>query len=819
MAGLAISRLPELGRIEPCDTSWQVRAKPLALCGEDGLERGVCRGGLAVKDIPCPNSLAGLKPGNHLCCLYETEDEHRAVLTLFLRQGLEQGEKVLCIVDGSTETVFDYLRGDGLEVEPYLTRGQLAFRTHEETYMSHATFDPEAMIALLRVETEQARIEGYSALRVTDEMTWVSQGLPGSERLTEYEARLNDFLPGTRCLVLYRYDRRRCDPGLLLNVLRAHPVAMVGTQIYDNPYYIPPTEYLSHDLSRAELRHWVHNLAERRQMYEDLQKQTRDLEERVKELNCLFAISNLVEEPGITKGEIFQRIVDLVPPAWRHPESTCARITLEDQIYQTDNFQESHWTQVSDIVLQGERIGTLEVCYLGEKPETGETPFLKEEDRLLNAISERLGRVIERVQIQHTLEQHVEERTREIERRRQVAEGLRDILAVLNSNRSLDDVLDFILDQASRLLGAEAVAIYRLQGNGELLTIQASHGLESDYVADANIPVGQSVTGRAVLERQPVTLPDIAAFSRDDDLMVDQRRRALLERLVSEYRALLAVPLKNVETFGAITLYYHEPKDFTDEEIETAVAFGDQVALAIQNAQLRDQVEESAVAAERSRLARELHDAVTQILFSVSLTAEVLPTVWERDPYEGQQALDEMRELTRGALAEMRTLLMELRPEALLKARIDDLLRQLAEGIIGRSRVPVEVTIKDLHPLPSEIKVALFRIAQEALNNVAKHAEASQAAVYLNCYPPVTSRDPTGSPQNGDIKEAQLGRVELMVSDDGRGFHVDQVSPDHLGLAIMRERAAAIGATLEIESRIDQGTQVIVTWRNRQLME
>ena len=413
----------------------------------------------------------------------------------------------------------------------------------------------------------------------------------------------------------------------------------------------------------------------------------------------------------------------------------------------------------------------------------------------------------ERVLAHQTLEQRVEERTREIERRRQVAESLRDILAILNSNRSLDTVLDYILVQASQLLDADAVAIYRLQSEGELLRIEAAQGLDADYVADAYIPVGQSVTGQAVLKRQPVMLPDVSAVSPDDDLFLDQQRQALLERLGSHYRALLAVPLKDGEIYGAITLYYYEPRRFTDEEIRLAVAFGDQAALAIENARLRAQVEQTAMAAERSRLARDLHDSVTQILFSASLTAEVLPVVWERDRAEGEQALGELRELTRGALAEMRTLLMELRPAALVKASLDDLLRQLAEAVIGRARVPVTLEIEGHRSLPHDVKIAIYRIAQEALNNVAKHAEANQATVSLYCSPPSSN------------KGVQVEQVKMCVSDDGRGFDVNRVSPDHLGIGIMHERAEAIGATLTIESQPGHGTQVVVTWQDTQRTE
>jgi len=210
-----------------------------------------------------------LKPADHLCCLYETEEEHRALLAPYLRQGLELGEKVLYIVDAHTaETVLKYLRDDGVEVEPYLANGQLSILTPSDAYMQDGTFDPDKMINLLRTETERALAEGYSALRVTGEMTWALRGLPGSERLSEYEAKLNRFFPGSKCLALCQYDRQRFQPDMLLDVLTTHPIAVVGTEIYDNPYYIPPTDFLGPDRPAATLSHWLQNLEERKQAEE-----------------------------------------------------------------------------------------------------------------------------------------------------------------------------------------------------------------------------------------------------------------------------------------------------------------------------------------------------------------------------------------------------------------------------------------------------------------------------------------------------------------------------------------------------------------------
>ncbi|HEY9076146.1 MAG TPA: PAS domain S-box protein [Anaerolineaceae bacterium] len=210
------------------------------------------------------------------------------------------------------------------------------------------------------------------------------------------------------------------------------------------------------------------------------------------------------------------------------------------------------------------------------------------------------------------------------------------------------------------------------------------------------------------------------------------------------------------------------------------------------NERLREKTAHDAVTAERTRLARDLHDAVTQTLFSTTLIADVLPDIWERNPDEGKRRLEEIRQLTRGALAEMRTLLVELRPNALVEVPLPTLLRQLTEALIGRSRMNIQLSAEGERKLPADVQVGLYRLAQEALNNVVKHAKASQAVVTLRC-----SDD----------------SVRLTIADNGVGFDPSTVTADHLGLKIMRERAEAIGAKLSIYSEPGEGTQVSITWR------
>ena len=160
-------------------------------------------------------------------------------------------------------------------------------------------------------------------------------------------------------------------------------------------------------------------------------------------------------------------------------------------------------------------------------------------------------------------------------------------------------------------------------------------------------------------------------------------------------RSFMHVPIKiNGQLFGVFNFNYLTPHAFSEDERRLFIALAQRAAMAIQNAQLYEQAQFAATVEERQRLARELHDAVTQTLFSSSLIADVLPRIWERNPEEGRRRLEELRQLTRGALAEMRTLLLELRPSALVEVELGDLLRQLSEAFTGRSRIPVQLEIE-----------------------------------------------------------------------------------------------------------------------------
>jgi len=216
-------------------------------------------------------------------------------------------------------------------------------------------------------------------------------------------------------------------------------------------------------------------------------------------------------------------------------------------------------------------------------------------------------------------------------------------------------------------------------------------------------------------------------------------------------------------------------------------AIADQAGPAILNSRLATRVSELAAAEERQRLARELHDAVNQTLWTAALTAESMLPIVDDDSELGQR-VDRLRLLTRGALAEMRALLLELRPSELTQVGLAQIIEQLITGLECRRTLEVTVEFDDVD-LDPDTHLAFYRIAQEAIGNIAQHSQATALAVELLAGPP----------------------VQMVISDNGAGFDPTEVPAGHLGLTIMRERADGVGAELEITTASGDGTTIRLT--------
>jgi signal transduction histidine kinase len=251
--------------------------------------------------------------------------------------------------------------------------------------------------------------------------------------------------------------------------------------------------------------------------------------------------------------------------------------------------------------------------------------------------------------------------------------------------------------------------------------------------------------------------------------------------------------------FGELTLYLPGGRALPEDDQAYLVALADQAAVAVQNSALLAEATRSAGASERQRLARELHDSVSQCLFSMTLHGRAaerhLAGLGVTGEHPAVREVTQLRELTAGALAEMRALIFELRPGALAEEGLVAALRKQATAVTARTQTPVEVDAStervELDPLVEE---HLYRLVMEALNNALKHATPSAITITVTA-----EKTPDGSTP-----------LRVIVADDGTGFDPTVAHPGHLGLSTMAERATAIGAALEVESVPGAGTRVTV---------
>ncbi|BAZ99111.1 PAS domain S-box-containing protein [Methanothermobacter defluvii] len=201
-----------------------------------------------------------MKAGDHICIIYDDDAEWRNTLIPFMVDGLRRGERCLYICSERTaDTVREEL-GREVPVDEFEADGRLRIMDDSDAYTDGGVFDPERMVALLESETRKAVSEGFSALRVTGEMDWVLKGLPGSERLIEYENMLNNFFPGSDCLAICQYRRSLFSPEIIRGVLLTHPLVVWNSMVYRNPYYVRPEILLRGVRSEMEVDMWLENI-------------------------------------------------------------------------------------------------------------------------------------------------------------------------------------------------------------------------------------------------------------------------------------------------------------------------------------------------------------------------------------------------------------------------------------------------------------------------------------------------------------------------------------------------------------------------------
>jgi len=392
--------------------------------------------------------------------------------------------------------------------------------------------------------------------------------------------------------------------------------------------------------------------------------------------------------------------------------------------------------------------------------------------QLRGLIGDLERRVMERTAALQEANQALRRQTLQLETSAQVS---REIISILD----IDELLARVVELIRERFGYYGVDIYLLEQETRLLVFQAGSRAGSPQrgrLKHLEIE-GRGLNSKAIRTNQPVIANDV---SQDPLYLIDES--------MSETRSEAVIPLRSKGTLiGTLDVQSTELGAFPPEDVLVLQSLSDQVAIAIENARLYDRSREMAVHEERARLARELHDSITQSLFSLDLHAKALTAYLHTDVERAEEQMRQIRQITRDTLQEMRSLIFDLRPSLPEEIGLAPALERLVEHFRRPGRPELALSVTSDGQLPSDLEQSLFRIAQEAVHNSVKHAEASRVSVTL-------------------AKEA--GEFRLRVQDDGKGFEPASclAAPRGLGLPGMRERARLMGARLEIVSQPGQGT-------------
>ncbi len=397
----------------------------------------------------------------------------------------------------------------------------------------------------------------------------------------------------------------------------------------------------------------------------------------------------------------------------------------------------------------------------------------------------------EHVTYQSKLNQSLQEQIQEQKRsqaleqeERALTEALRDTLTTIGSTLDLDKILDHILDTVARVAPYDGANVLLVESDLVHMVRQKGYveqGQDKEWL-NRRIPLTRLASLQQLMD---IGKPMAIANTASSPLWIGFPD---LDWVCSN---VIAPIRSNGKVLGFLSLDSATPGFFTQAHAERLQTFADQAAIAIQNARLLDRAKRAAVLAERNRLANELHDTISQTLWSISLITERLPNLWEANNEQGRRSLTTLHQLAQNALAEMRVLLLELHPATLTNKKLGDLIRQAAEITANRTDLNISVQIGQQDPVPPEVHLSLYRVAQESLNNIALHALATHVEIVFNSH---------------------AGRIDFSIWDDGVGFDPAKIGPGHLGISIMQDRIQNIGGTIEVDSQKGKWTSINVCW-------
>jgi signal transduction histidine kinase len=389
-------------------------------------------------------------------------------------------------------------------------------------------------------------------------------------------------------------------------------------------------------------------------------------------------------------------------------------------------------------------------------------------------------------QLLETLEDKVADRTgRLAETVKALERRLGEFEAMDAVNRSMveaihpDEVLSVIAEQSVRVTGGTSALVLLLSDDGTRHYIRAAYGETMVPYIGVDLPVAISLAGEVIRTGEVL----VSADPPNDPWLNQHLVKA------GHWRHVIEAPLRAKDkALGVLVAATSTEEGFDEQHIRMLSLFGNQAGLFLENSSLHEKEREVAVLEERNRLARELHDSVTQVLFSLTLNLEAAGGLVSKKPEKAASLITRSGEMAAEALAEMRSLIFELRPAALQEKGLAMALTNHINLFRRRTNIEVGLTIEGEERLPPDVEFCLYRIAQESLNNASKHAQARQVSVVYSVHP---------------------GLARLVVQDDGVGFDPSAgAGGQSFGMIGMKERLAAFGGTLRVVSEPMRGTRV-----------
>ena len=859
---------------------------------------------------PLLEALAQLAPHDHLCLIYETPQEQFEVAIPFLRMGLERHEKCVYIADDHTcAEVLQALRAGGIDVESAIQSGALSLATKRESYLKQGYFDPDWMIRFLKDATGSAIAAGFSALRVTGEMTWQLGGDPGNERLMEYESKLNYFCAEHNCLGICQYDRRRFSPAVILDVIRTHPLVICDGTVCRNFYYVPPDEFLKPNQTAREVDRLLGSIREREDVDNELRRARDELEARVLERTAELEKANQALQAEIVERARAMQALEASEERYRHLFDNVNDIifTLDLQGNITSlNPSVERITGYSRATLLNKNISQLmapesvDLAFDMLRAKLGGVERTTYELVVLASDGRKVFlEVSSRVQFRDGKPVGVHGIARDMTERKQAERALKESEA---QYRTLFETMaqGVVYQDASGKITSANPAAERILG----LTLEQMQGQTSvDLRWKAIRPDGTPFPGethpsmvalntgkevRDVImgvfnpqreeyrwlrvdaipqfrlgEERPyqayTTFQDVTEQKQAQDVLRTQKE--VLETIFDHIPVMVVLfgpdgkigmvnrewervlgwtpEQANASDFWAETYpdpaYRQQVRDFVSSsttewgDFRTRVRDGRTIDTCWANARLTDgsvigfgqdvtarrraeeALRESQAALhrngeelraltaglltaqdeERRRVSRELHDDLNQKLAMLAVDFEALE---QQFPVPFESLLDQLRSFRSRVIElsdDLRRVAYQLHPSMLEHLGLAVALKSYCAEFSKREKIKARLVPRDLpDSLPQDVALCLYRVAQEALRNVARHSGSPRATVSL-----------TGS----------AGGIHLSIIDFGVGFDFELAKGrGGLGFISMQERVRLVNGSICVKSRPGEGTRIEV---------